>query len=504
MRYIIAIIASILCCDVISATYYVATTGSNSNSGASGSPWATIAKGVTNLVAGDTLIVSNGVFNEYVTVANSGTLANRITVQAEPIRSVTNLTWNITGSNVTVRGFVTAGTNVPAFGAGFVIGSTAHYSYLYDNWDHDLVYPRVSYGVSQSGLTPNTGPSYWCVSNHLAERNAYVVTSTGGQYGQVRDSHFEGSGNDWMRMKGGNILIAGNSVTALGTIDAAGHPDFWQIIAQGEETCTNILIMHNWFTNSASQICQMESEYPGKTNDIHHIYSIGNVWYRVDAQAGNLGPRDQIWAYNTMYEVAPETGFPLPFNGSTSSGVPDRVRILGNMILNCGGNPSTNSEDAYIDIGLTPTRGWYSYGGSPLPTNVVMAWNYIGGRGPSYTAKSPTGDIFVGNPVINGGNPGLVSESTYDLRPLTNSVLIGAGTNLTAMLTSDARFTWFASVYPGITNDIIGTPRPSSSQWTIGAFEGGTNAPSGGGGGGSSGPLRVTAQSATIGRITGP
>ena len=145
-------------------------------------------------------------------------------------------------------------------------------------------------------------------------------------------------------------------------------------------------------------------------------------------------------------------------------------------------------------------RGWYSYGGSTPPTNVVMAWNYIGGRGPSYTAKSPTGDIFVGNPVINGGNPGLVSESTYDLRPLTNSVLIGAGTNLTAMLTSDARFTWFASVYPGITNDIIGTPRPSSSQWTIGAFEGGTNAPSGGGGGGG-GSSSVRAKSMRIGRI---
>jgi Right handed beta helix region len=46
------------------ATYYVATTGNNSNPGTSSQPWQTVAYAADKMVAGDTTYVKGGVYNE--------------------------------------------------------------------------------------------------------------------------------------------------------------------------------------------------------------------------------------------------------------------------------------------------------------------------------------------------------------------------------------------------------------------------------------------------------
>ncbi len=46
------------------ATYYVATTGSNSNPGTSSQPWQTVGHAASKMVAGDTTYVRGGVYNE--------------------------------------------------------------------------------------------------------------------------------------------------------------------------------------------------------------------------------------------------------------------------------------------------------------------------------------------------------------------------------------------------------------------------------------------------------
>jgi hypothetical protein len=52
------------------STYYVATTGSNSNNGSIGSPFLTIFKGVSVLVAGDTLYIRGGTYLESINSNN--------------------------------------------------------------------------------------------------------------------------------------------------------------------------------------------------------------------------------------------------------------------------------------------------------------------------------------------------------------------------------------------------------------------------------------------------
>jgi hypothetical protein len=72
------------------ATYYVATTGSDSNDGSFGSPWLTIQHAANTAVAGDTVYAMGGVYNEIVTFPNSGSAsAGYITFESYPGQTAT-------------------------------------------------------------------------------------------------------------------------------------------------------------------------------------------------------------------------------------------------------------------------------------------------------------------------------------------------------------------------------------------------------------------------------
>ena len=75
---------------VLSNTYYVSLLGKDTNYGNINAPFRTIKKGVEVLVAGDTLIVSNGIYGyEYdIRINKSGTADNPIVIMAEEPHSV--------------------------------------------------------------------------------------------------------------------------------------------------------------------------------------------------------------------------------------------------------------------------------------------------------------------------------------------------------------------------------------------------------------------------------
>jgi len=65
------------------ATYYIATTGSNTNNGTSAAtPFATFAKANSVVVAGDTVNVADGTYNETPVLNKSGTSTSRIVWQS--------------------------------------------------------------------------------------------------------------------------------------------------------------------------------------------------------------------------------------------------------------------------------------------------------------------------------------------------------------------------------------------------------------------------------------
>jgi chitodextrinase len=67
------------------ATYYVSTTGSDSNPGNLTQPWRTVQRAATAMMAGDTTYVRGGTYTEnFITFARSGTSGNVITLAAYP------------------------------------------------------------------------------------------------------------------------------------------------------------------------------------------------------------------------------------------------------------------------------------------------------------------------------------------------------------------------------------------------------------------------------------
>jgi len=78
------------------ATYYVATTGNNSNPGTIGSPFLTIAKGLSVMVAGDTLDIRTGTYNESIN-SNNQTIPTGTSWSNAPLITAH------TGETVTIR-----------------------------------------------------------------------------------------------------------------------------------------------------------------------------------------------------------------------------------------------------------------------------------------------------------------------------------------------------------------------------------------------------------------
>lgn len=66
------------------AIFYVAPTGNDAYAGTIDAPWQTISKAASTLTAGQTAYVRTGTYNEAVSIKNSGTKGNIITLMAYP------------------------------------------------------------------------------------------------------------------------------------------------------------------------------------------------------------------------------------------------------------------------------------------------------------------------------------------------------------------------------------------------------------------------------------
>ena len=71
------------------SAFYVAKNGNDNNPGTESRPWLTITKAANTLVAGETVYVKRGNYNEQVTVKNSGSPGKYITFSAYPGDTVT-------------------------------------------------------------------------------------------------------------------------------------------------------------------------------------------------------------------------------------------------------------------------------------------------------------------------------------------------------------------------------------------------------------------------------
>jgi len=191
------------------ATYYVSPSGSDSSPGTEAQPWQTIQKAEDTLVAGDTVYIRAGTYNERVVPQNSGSAGNYITYSAYPGETViidgTGITegndgvvvsqsyikleglevrnWNETGIWMENAGYIEISDCVVhdvSYGIGFSDGS------------HDFVLNRVEmYRFDGFGFDASPAGGADCYNGTLND----CVAHTGRQPGQNVDGFALGHGN---------------------------------------------------------------------------------------------------------------------------------------------------------------------------------------------------------------------------------------------------------------------------------------------------------------------
>jgi len=225
-----------------SATYYVATTGNDSATGTSSSPWKTIQKAANTVVAGDTVIVQSGTYNERVTFSagHGGTSGKMVTFKAEPRRTVTMQGFDTTNANyLRIEGF-----NITYSGGGSGVNINSNYVEVVDNYFYDVKYN----GVAGSGV--GKSDNIYIANNKMYHCNKGIVAS--GKNWTVENNEVErlfdyGNDCDYSRFFGENIIFRKNYFH--GTLQSeigSSHVDGFQTYAVNPgEYAKNITMENN-------------------------------------------------------------------------------------------------------------------------------------------------------------------------------------------------------------------------------------------------------------------
>ena len=179
------------------ATYYVATTGSNSNPGTSSLPWRTVAYAASKMVAGDTTYVKGGKYSEsFIQFGNSGTQSAPIKLLNAPgqfpiiefidqTSSRTLLLQNRTGSIKGIAWITIEGFEIRKGYVGIKINNGQNLT-IRRNWIHDHRSQAIHGNATKLLLDRNrinhNGNFVGCANGDLTSSGGSVCNQTHGMY----------------------------------------------------------------------------------------------------------------------------------------------------------------------------------------------------------------------------------------------------------------------------------------------------------------------------------
>ncbi|GAB2721037.1 right-handed parallel beta-helix repeat-containing protein [Paenibacillus thermoaerophilus] len=325
--------------------YYVASDGNDSNPGTKDAPWRTIQKAADTLIAGETVLVREGVYKEFVSIRSSGSAADGyIVFQAYPGERpvIDGSELDLSGgesalvqlrgvSFVVVDGFeirnlrssqddqYPAGIRVQYGGTNIHIlnndvhhienvssGGNAHGIHVYGNSALSLKNVRVSgnrvhhlvLGSSES-LTLSGNIDGFVVENNVIHDNNNIGIDIAGYYGACSLPCIDQARNG---------IVAGNTVYNIDSSDnpayGGGSNSAGGIYADG---AANVVIERNQVYRSGFGI-EIASENRGKTtsritvrsNYLHHNDGAGIIIG--GSSPSNGGAADNLIANNTLIE----------------------------------------------------------------------------------------------------------------------------------------------------------------------------------------------------------
>ena len=273
----------------LAATYYVdATSGNDSNIGTESQPWKTLTKAANTAVAGDTVLVKAGIYNETLRPANSGVPGAMITFKAYPGEECqgsyggtkSNCQVIIDGQNTLTAGVDLSygggrkyirieGFEIRNFNNGFFLqawGDTGVWgieivnNYIYDN-AKDAIYAKNSLDC--------------LFENNEIYANGDTALEIGGRYGSdgaiVRGNNIHYNGKDGIRGGCVNGLIEENRIYNM------FHTDKHQDGLDLSGTQRNMIIRNNLIYDLTQLIYFPLNDEPG--DYIENIQIYGNILY---------------------------------------------------------------------------------------------------------------------------------------------------------------------------------------------------------------------------------
>jgi hypothetical protein len=427
--------------NVHGATYYVAKNGNDSNPGTEAQPWVTIQKAANTMVAGDTVYVKEGTYNEQVIPQSSGSSGNYITYSAYPGDTVT-----IDGNNITLPTyetgmFVVEETNYITVSGLKIInaGPNDNNAGIYvDNANYVTIERNYTYNTVSSGI------GVWGSTNIIIDGNEVqlacndgeqeCITVAGTNIFEVKNNHIHHggpgtNGGEGICVKDGssNGKVYNNNVDNITRGERTGiYVDAWN-----KETF-NIEVYQNSVHDCAAGI-SLASEDGGKLREVK-VYN--NIVYNNQSnglEIGNWGnpgvsPRpieDITFINNTVYS-----------NGNNEWG--------GGMY---NGNPDVKNLVIRNNIFCQNTLFQIADEGNLSATNLTIDHNLIH----EYTGEyeyEVRGDDYV------EGDPKFVNVSGADFHLQESSPAIGKGASTDAP-----------------NEDYEGNQRPQGAGYDIGAYE---------------------------------
>ncbi|VVB89732.1 Right handed beta helix region [uncultured archaeon] len=415
-------------------TYYVAKTGNDNNPGTEQSPWLTITKATNTLVAGDTVYIKEGTYNENVLIKNSGSPGKFITFAAYP------------GDSVTIDG---TGLSVD----------------MYD------------------GLVQIPGSSYINLSGLRVINSKFTGIMVGRDYGTnalpsniiLEKNYISNTAASAIFVENGkNIILDGNEITKAQTMEGLSQQageTISLVNVDGFEIRNNKLYQNNFESINAKEgssngkiynndISQHESAgiyvdaWSGNSHDIE-IFSNkvhdGRVSGRGIALAiENGGTLKNVKVYNNIIYNNAATGIDLSWY---SKGTIDNISITSNTVYN---NGLIDSWGGGISADYSPA------------TNVIIRNNIVS-KNNHYSIRSKNTNAVIDHNLIDGyigsqdevkgsdyveGSPEFINQANADFHLRSTSPAIEKG-----------------SINSVPNMDFDGNMRPRNASYDIGAFE---------------------------------
>ena len=321
--------------------YYVAPTGSNSNPGTEDQPWRTIQKAADTLVAGDTVHIKAGTYQERVVPQNPGSAGNIIVYTAYP------------GDTATIDG---ASISVPEWGGLFDMSGKS--------------YIRVSgLRIMNAGPGPHNPGILADGSSHIVIDNN-VVSNTSDSGISVWNSE--------------DVTVDNNEV------EGACYGGYNESISVGGTD--GFEVKHNHVIHGQKEgICAKDGSRNGKVfgNRVHDTGAVGIYVDAWDKHTYNIEVFD-----NLVHDTTAGNGFSL---ASETGGMLENIRVYNNIAyhnryiglsisINGPGGPQGEHpmNDIHVVNNTLSDNGWETWGGgiavdNPDAQDVVIR-NNIGSQ----------------------------------------------------------------------------------------------------------------------------